>query len=97
MFDVVIQACAALSLSTRSWSVSCTHAALRLDKHCARNHDTLTCTSSQELTQFRNLREKVIEVVSVLLRGRLPATTSMVANLIAIEVHVAHALCPMFA
>ena len=52
----------------------------------ARGRPDPHASCGQELSQFRNLKEQVIAVVSGLLRGRMNPTTTMVANLIAIEV-----------
>lgn len=50
----------------------------------------------QEMLRFTNLHEKIIDVVTSLLRRRLPATNSMVENLVAIELSYINTKHPDF-
>lgn len=50
----------------------------------------------QEMLRFTNLHEKIIDVVTSLLRRRLPATNAMVENLVAIELSYINTKHPDF-
>ncbi|XP_002129967.3 dynamin-1-like protein [Ciona intestinalis] len=51
----------------------------------------------QEIVRFMNLRESIVEVVTQLLRKRLPVTNNMVSHLVAIELAYINTKHPDFA
>ncbi|XP_072810612.1 dynamin-1-like protein isoform X6 [Vicugna pacos] len=71
----------------------------RIIQHCS-NYSTQViekCTRFQELLRFPKLHDAIVEVVTCLLRKRLPVTNEMVHNLVAIELAYINTKHPDFA